>query len=186
MVLVTVTVTAAVLVGLLRGGSLRHLAAIRFSGGVLVVVAAAAQFLHALAPSPAAAVALTVASQAALLTFLWWNRYLSGALLIAVGSALNSLVIIANRAMPVSREAVLAIGRHPAELAGGRHRLLVDSDVLPQLADVIPLPVLRTVVSVGDVVLAAGLGLLVVAAMAPGAGRRDPDGVSLRRWVSSR
>lgn len=174
MVLVALTVAAALLVGRLRGGRLRHLAAVSFSGGPLVVIAAAAQFLFALAPSPAAAVALTAASQIALLTFLWWNRYLAGALLIAVGSTLNSAVILANGAMPVSRDAMLAIARHPAEMSGGRHRLLAPTDALPQLADIIGLPVLRTVVSVGDIVLAAGLGLLVVATMAQPRSARVP------------
>ena len=167
MVLVALTVAVALLVGWLRGGRLRHLAAVSFTGGPLVVAAAAAQFLFALAPTRAAAVALAAASQVALLTFLWWNRYLAGALLIAVGSALNCAVVVLNGAMPVSREAMFAIARHPAEIAGGRHRLLLPTDALPQLADIIGLPLLRTVVSIGDIVLAAGLGLLVVATMAP-------------------
>ena len=166
MVLVAITVGVAILVGAARGGRLRHLAAVPFRGGVLIVAAAAAQLLHALVHAPAAAVVLTAASQAALLTFLWWNRYLPGVLLVAIGSSLNTTVILANGAMPVSRRAILAIGRHPAEVAEGRHRLLGEGDALAHLADVIALPLLRTVVSVGDIVLAAGLGLLVVACMA--------------------
>src|SRR5688500_12497767 len=164
MVLVALTVACAVLAGWLRGGRLRHLAALPFSGGFLVLVAAAAQVLFAVAPSPPAAVGLTVLSQGALLTFLWLNRYLAGALLIAIGSLLNTIVVVANGAMPVAGDAMIAIGRHPAEISAGRHRLLTEGDVLPQLADVIALPLLRTIVSVGDIVLAAGLGLLVVAA----------------------
>lgn len=166
MVLVAVTVPCAVLAGWLRGGRLRHLAALPFRGGALAVIAAAAQALFALAPSSGVALVLTAASQIALLAFLWLNRFLAGALLIATGSLLNTVVVLANGAMPVSREAVLAIGRHPGEVQPGRHRLMTDADVLPQLADIVALPLLRTIVSVGDIVLAAGLGLLVVAAMA--------------------
>jgi hypothetical protein len=166
MVLVAVTVVCALIAGRVRGGRLRHLAALPFTGGVLVLVAAISQVLFALAPSRVAAIVLTVVSQAALLTFLWLNRYLPGALLIAVGSSLNTVVVLANGAMPVARDAMIAIGRHPAELAAGRHRLLTDTDALPRLADVIALPLLQTIVSVGDIVLAAGLGLLVVSAMA--------------------
>lgn len=174
MVLVVLTVACAVLAGWLRGGRLRHLAELPFRGGVLVVVAAAAQILFAVAPSAPAAVVLTVLSQAALLTFLWLNRFLAGALLIALGSLLNTAVVLANGAMPVSRDAMIAIGRNPAELSAGRHRLLTEGDALPQLADVVALPLLRTIVSVGDIVLAAGLGLLVVAAMVrPQVGRHD-------------
>ena len=167
MVLVVGTVALALVAGLVRGGRLRYLADAPVRAGVLVAVAAGAQVLHALAPGPVAAVTLTALSEAALLVFLWCNRYLAGALLAALGSGLNTAVILANGAMPVSPDAVLAISRHPAEITAGRHRLLTDTDVLPLLADVIALPWLRTVVSIGDIVLAAGLGLLVVDLMRP-------------------
>lgn len=165
MVLVAVTVVVALLVGAVRGGRLSNLATAPLRGGILVVGAAVAQFLHAVVPVAAAGVVLTGASQAALLTFLWWNRYLAGAVLVAIGSSLNTAVILANGAMPVSREAMVAVSRHPEEVSGARHRLLADGDALAGLADIIPLPLLRTVVSVGDVVLAAGVALLVVALM---------------------
>ena len=162
MVLVAVTVLVALALGAVRGGRLANLSAAPLRGGLLVVLAALAQVLNAVVPAPAAGVALTVASQGALLTFLWWNRYLAGVLMMAVGSAMNTAVILANGAMPVAREAMLAVARHPEEVTGGRHRLLTEGDALPGLADVIGLPLLRTVVSVGDIVLAAGVGLLVV------------------------
>ena len=178
MVLVVLTVMGGVVVGALRGGRLRHMADAPLRATWLAVVAAGAQFVFALAPSATAGVVLTGISQAGLLAFLWCNRFLAGALLIAVGSLLNSIVIVANGAMPVSRDAVLAISRHPAEVLAGRHRLLTDTDALPWLADIIALPVLRTVVSVGDVILAAGIGLLVTNLMQPRRGRTahaDPD-----------
>jgi Family of unknown function (DUF5317) len=162
MILVVLTVAAALLVGRLRGGRFRNLAEAPIRAGAFVGVAALAQFLHALAPGRTAAVALTVVSEAALLAFLWSNRYLAGVLLAALGSLMNTVVIVANGAMPVSADALFTISRHPAEVTPGRHRLLTDGDVLPWLADTIGLPVLRTVVSVGDVVLAAGLALLVM------------------------
>lgn len=166
MVLVLLTVAGAIAVGWLRGGRLRHLAAAPLRASVLVVVAAVAQLLHAFVAQPVAGTALTVASQTALLMFVWLNRWLAGALLIAVGSTLNSIVILANGAMPVAPEALLAIGRHPAEVGDARrHRLLTDSDALPWLADIFGLPLLGTVVSIGDVVLAAGIGMLVTALM---------------------
>jgi hypothetical protein len=174
MVLVVLTVVGGLLVGLLRGGRLRHLADAPLRHTWLAVVAAGAQFVFALAPSPGAAVVLTGISQAGLLAFLWSNRLLAGALLVAVGSLLNSIVIIANGAMPVSREALLAITRHPAEIVAGRHRLLTESDALPWLADTIGLPLLRTVVSPGDVVLAAGIGLMVTHLMQPQRRRHAP------------
>ncbi len=173
MVLVVLTVAGALVVGWLRGGRLHHLAQAPIRAGAFVGVAALAQVVNALALTGAAAAAVTLVSEAALLWFLWCNRLLAGALLAAIGSALNTAVIVANGAMPVSREAMLAISRHPDEVASGRHRLLTDSDVLPALADVIALPLLRTIVSVGDVVLAAGLALLVMDLMRPQRGVRN-------------
>ena len=164
--LIVATVALGVLSGLLRGGSLRHLTGASLSGAGLAVAAAVAQAVHAFIPVPAVAVTTTVLSQGALLVFLWLNRYAAGAFLVAVGSTCNAAVIIANGAMPVSREAIMAVALHPYEVMG-RHRLLETGDPLPWLADVIGLPVLRTVVSVGDVLLVAGVGLLVSALMQP-------------------
>jgi hypothetical protein len=161
MVLVVVTVTVALVAGVARGGRLSNLAEAPIRAGAFVAVAALAQFAHALVPGAPAAVAFTLLSEAALLAFLWSNRYLGGVLLAAIGSALNTAVIVANGAMPVSRDALQAIARAETAVASGRHRLLEPGDPLAALADVIALPVLRTVISVGDIILAAGLGLLV-------------------------
>ena len=166
MLLVGVTVAGAIVAGWFRGGRLRHLSAAGFRGTGIAAAAAVAQFVHAFVPSDTAGAALTVGSQGALLLFLWLNRFLAGALLVAVGSSLNAAVILANGAMPVSREALLRVSRHPGELAAqGRHRLLAEGDLLTPLADVIGLPLLRTVISVGDVVLAAGVALMVISLM---------------------
>lgn len=163
--LIVVVVGLAVLVGRLAGGRLEHLASTPLRGVLLAGAAAVAQFLHALTPNPAVGVALTLTSQGCLLWFLWLNRYLAGVALVALGSTMNTAVIAANGAMPVTREAIMAVSRQPYEMTSGRHRLLTPDDALPWLADIIPLPLLRTVASVGDVVLAAGIGLLVVQLM---------------------
>ena len=176
MVLVVVTVAGAVVAGWLRGGRVRHLAAAGFRGTAIAAAAAVAQFVHAFVPNAAAGAALTGLSQAALLSFLWLNRLVAGAALVALGSTLNAVVIMANGAMPVSREALLHVSRHPAELvAGGRHRLLEEGDAFAPLADVIGLPLLRTVVSVGDIVLAAGIGVMVISLMQRPRRRRRPS-----------
>lgn len=170
--LLVVIVGLAVVAGRLAGGRLEHLTSVQLRGVLLVAAAAVAQLLHGLSPDPTLGVGLTLASQASLLLFLWLNRYLAGVALVALGSLLNTTVIVANGAMPVAREAILAVSRNPHEVASGRHRLLTDADALPWLTDVIPLPLLRTVVSVGDVILAAGVGLLVVRLMRPPRQRR--------------
>ena len=176
MILIVATMAAGVVVGWVRGGRVRHVGAAAVRGGLLAVGAALAQALHAAVPDARVAIATTVLSQTALLAFLWLNRFAAGALLVALGSALNAVVILANGAMPVSREALIAVQRHPYEVFG-RHRLLERGDSFAWLADVIALPLLRTVVSVGDVILAAGVGLLVVWMMRPPRRRSAPDPV---------
>ena len=175
MLLVGVTLIVAVVVGLLRGGSLHQLSQTPLRSGWLAVGAAGVQLASGLIGGPpTVGVLLTLVSQALLLAFLWRNRLLPGAVLVAIGSTCNAAVIAANGAMPVSREAILKVARHPLELTGGRHRILEPGDALPWLADIIGLPALRTVVSVGDVVMAAGVGLIMVHLLQPPR-RRPPS-----------
>src|SRR5690606_29400366 len=141
MVLVVVTVALGVAVGYLRGGRLRHLAEVSLSRLALLGVAFGAQL--ALTALTAAGVrtgvvgsALLVASQVALVAFVWANRALPGMVLVALGFGLNALVIIANGAMPVSATAIAAITSEPVAIAAGKHRILSADDRLPWLADV--------------------------------------------------
>jgi hypothetical protein len=84
--------------------------------------------------------------------------------LVAGGWALNVIPILANRGMPVSAAALARIGvRHPTMSSGnlGKHVLATSHTVLPWLGDVvaIPLPLLRNVISVGDIVVVIGVML---------------------------
>jgi hypothetical protein len=91
------------------------------------------------------------------------NRALPGAWLIAAGATLNLIAVAANGAMPVSAEAIAAVGgsfpRDPL------HTVLDSSSRLPFLTDVIPFPVVRTAYSVGDVLIALGGAWLSFAAV---------------------
>lgn len=89
------------------------------------------------------------------------------------GGLLNGLVIFSNGGrMPVSPPAALSVGHAEAGVGDPGARAFYepadDSTVLRPLGDVIPLgsPVSK-VVSVGDVVLLAGIALFVAAAMRP-------------------
>lgn len=83
------------------------------------------------------------------------NRHLPGALLIAGGSLLNALVIGLNGGMPVDMTLAREVGAFSFE-ADRLHVPLAGGTVLPFLADVIPIGLVRNVYSVGDVVIAAG------------------------------
>jgi hypothetical protein len=146
----------------------------------LVAVATALTVLGAVAgriglPAPGALYVVAVGASAALVcAFVVLNRHLLGIPLVAVGFAMNALVIVANGAMPVSERAAERAGVHLAALRAGddaKHELADRRTRLRPLADVIPVPLpgpLRrgsNVVSAGDVVLAAGLAQLVLSGM---------------------
>jgi hypothetical protein len=96
-----------------------------------------------------------------LLVFALANRSLAGMPVVCVGLALNATVILVNGGMPVRPEAVAAVGLDPDQLdaadLGAKRHLEGPDDRLTFLGDVLPLRPLREVVSVGDVVLAAGV-----------------------------
>lgn len=111
--------------------------------------------------SAAGRLVVVVATSAGVAVFLFLNRHLPGTVLAGAGLLLNVVVIAANGAMPVSVEAARVAGITEALDAGVQHEPMNDDSRLPLLADIIPIPDSKLVISVGDVVLAAGMGVLV-------------------------
>jgi len=115
--------------------------------------------------------------------FCWLNRSLwsrrSGRwalTLIPLGTASNSIPIAFLGAMPYSLSGARAAGYSNAELATdapGYIRLDDVSQLWIPVADLIPIPVLMKVLSVGDLLLIPGLVLLVVACYQPSAPDRS-------------
>lgn len=162
----------AVLVSVLRGGRLRRVADADLFLGWLLFLGVALQVgvdlaaARSLLPDAGwSGWALLLASQLLVVGFLVANRHLPGIRWVATGLALNAAVMAANRAMPVSPSAIAALGIGDVAVLPGKHTLLTASTRLPWLADVIPLPWLRSIVSVGDLVLAVGLFPLTHAVM---------------------
>lgn len=86
--------------------------------------------------------------------------------LIAGGWALNFVPIVTNRGMPVSAAALARLGVHNANIADGnlwKHILATPHTVVPWLGDIIPvpIPILRNVISVGDIATLVGIVLFV-------------------------
>ncbi len=175
MLLVVVVLLAALALGWSLGGSLDRLGAVPLRRRRLVVAAVAVQLAGALLGGPAHALGL-VGSLALVVAFLLANRGVRGTGLIALGLGLNALVVVANGAMPVRAEAAGRAGVDLTPVLDGsdaRHELETSRTRLSPLGDVVPLPLpLRgEVVSPGDVVLAAGVGQLVVLGMGGGIAR---------------
>jgi len=143
---------AGFVLGLATGGNWRNLERFNLKlwhGLVAGVIArAVAPFLGGLALSASIAGLLLVAVVAAV------NRPVPGALLIALGSVLNAIVTVVNRGMPVDPGALAASGKPPP--SDGLHVILGPGTVMPFLADVLLVPLVNNIYSVGDVVLAIG------------------------------
>ena len=179
MTIVVLVLLGAVVVGQARGGSIRQLANLQLSKTGLVleagVLAALGQYGGRLGlPSRATYLTCTLLSALLVAVFVYTNRHMVGVPLIAIGFFLNALVIIANGAMPVSERAARFAGIDTGAVVAGsdaKHELASSRTVLLPLADVIPLrltgPVAwaANVYSFGDIVLAAGIGVLVLGGM---------------------
>jgi len=174
-------IALGILAGMVRGGSLAALGAVRFAWAPLAV--AGLLFQLALFSSPVATRVgdagppLYVGSTLLVLAALLRNVRLPGLALVALGAALNLAAILANGgAMPSSPEAwriLDGVARVPAGEytnsvladAGTRLAFLGDIFVLPR-----PIP-LANVFSIGDVCIALGVVLFLVRAMS---GARTP------------
>lgn len=176
MSLVLAVLVAALLLGWASGGSLERLGELPLRARTLVVLALLAQVAGALVGGRAYPVGLAVSAVLAL-GFLARNRGARGTGLVGLGVAANALVVCLNGAMPVSLDATDRAGVGTGAIVAGldpRHELQDDRTRLPLLGDVVPVPLPRLpqAVSPGDVLVAAGLGQLVVLGM--GGGRRLP------------
>ena len=155
-----------------RGGRLRLLGFVRLRRPWLVVIAVLSQLTGALiaASWPEAYAMGLVVSTVLAAAFVVANRRLAGIGLLGVGLTLNAAVIVANGAMPVSVPAAQRAGLAEADLrlpTDSRHETVTPQTRLQYLADVIPVPVLKEVVSVGDVLAAIGVGRFLGAAVRP-------------------
>jgi hypothetical protein len=151
----------AILVGLGRGGKLSNLTEIGvrawwllfFGFGIQLVATFLPRSTHELA------VWLILSSYVPLLFFVWLNRQMAGMWVAGIGILMNFTVIAANGGMPVMLEAVKLAGGSTTVALGAKHVVLTGETHLAFLADIIPLP--RSVISMGDVFLAIGVGVFL-------------------------
>ncbi len=171
-------ILVGLLLGLISGGSLRNLAAEPLKGEWLLLLLLPTQLLW-----PGVAVRLGLDCSLSIVVWLLLMAGLAVVLMVnaprrwmlafaALGIASNILVIGVNQAMPVDIRAASEIGatrvaaRQALEV-DCLHEELTDVTLLPILADVIAVPGppwQRGVVSLGDLLLAVGLGAWVLAA----------------------
>lgn len=151
----------AVLVGLARGGKLSNLTEIGVRAWWLLFIGFGIQAVATFLPrsSHELAVGLILSSYVPLLVFVWLNRQMAGLWVAGIGVLMNFTVIAANGGMPVMLEAVKLAGGSADVALGAKHVFLTEETSLAFLADIIPLP--RSVISMGDVFLAIGVGVFL-------------------------
>ncbi len=167
--------------GYLLGGRLSGLASVDFRWPWLAIGGFAVQLLL-FSDAVSAAVGsagppIYVASTAAVLLAVLRNVRITGLAVVALGAASNLLAIVANGGfMPASAEAFGALGR--GVNPGYTNSAVVESPAFEPLTDIFAMPAsmpFANVFSVGDMLIAAGVVIVLVAAMRSGrAGVPDP------------
>ena len=146
-----------------RGGSLTNLASTTFEWvGVLAAALVLQIAADLFGPGDISSTGLLAVTYLAVAAFVLRNRVLPGILIAVAGLAMNILVISLNGAMPVSPWAAGIAGAESFdEEMGIKHELAGPQTSLGFLGDVIPIPETGRVISAGDIVLAAGIAVLV-------------------------
>lgn len=151
----------SVVVGKLRGGRIKALTDVHTTAWWLLLVGLVMQVVANFLPVEQSSVAtgLLLLSYVPILIMIWINRNDPGMWIAGIGILMNSTVIAINRGMPVLAASVEISGGSPNAIPGGKHVLLDATTRLPFLGDIIPLP--GSVISLGDVFLAIGLGVFI-------------------------
>lgn len=186
-------IALGLIAGLLAGGRITNLTEVRLRWMAVIFLAVVVRYGTEAALSrgiPAAEtlrIPLLVTAYAILLVGLWVNRRQPGLAIAFVGTLSNAVVIAVNGGhMPLWEPSLAAAGLTTADVIGPLHVLFpaaIDASFLAHLgplADVIPIPVpfVRNVASVGDVVISLGLGFFLFATVlrTPSEARAEAEG----------
>jgi hypothetical protein len=171
-----IAVACGLVVGLLTGGNIAHLGDHHFRLWPLLVAGVVLQ-LPALDHFGFTGL---LVSYAFLLSFAAANLRSVGMALVVAGITLNIVTIAWNRGMPVRKEAIVQAGMYPRSEVDslhldrkhhlerpGRDHVMILADIVPM-----PLPHLRSVLSMGDLVMSIGVADVLVHLLKPARTRR--------------
>lgn len=169
------SIVCSLFVGWILGGKLSRFEQAKLSWLGLPPLSMLLRFAVGTLPNFVFAPLLLTFSYLLLFLFLWRNRHLrASALLLCLGSFLNFVVITANGfTMPVARAALDSLSAGgAASLLNGEipmYRLADSATRLPWLGDIFwfPVPYFQGFASIGDIFLAFGFFLLLLAVMRP-------------------
>ena len=174
MKLILLVITVATIAGLVSGGRFRFFPSIPLGWWSLAIAGVVLQFVPVTGDAGYWAL---IGSFVLLLAFAASNIRAPGFILILAGLFLNTIVIVANHGMPVTREALVRSGQEATladlrEHGGAKHHLAEGGTTLLALGDAIALPQpIGQAVSTGDLCVHLGVAWCVVASLRP----RDPQ-----------
>jgi MFS family permease len=174
------TILLALIVGAIAGGGLPRLADLKLRWTILLVAALALRLAAGMSREFGIGADIPVgwafiAAYGLIFAWLWQNWRVPGLQVAAVGIGANMLAILLNAGrMPIWAAAYSAAGFTEADIANDPFHFLLRADTIAEFVasgglfgDVIPLPipVIRDVVSIGDVILAIGIFWAIVYSM---------------------
>jgi hypothetical protein len=174
-VFILLAVPVGIALGYLIGGRLGRLSEIRFEWAWLAATGLAVQILLFSTPigdsfRGGVGEAIYVASTGMVLVAVWRNLRIPGLALVALGAISNLAAIVANGGvMPTTPEALGAAGLDPRE--GFSNSAILDDPALAPLTDIFALPPwlpFANVFSIGDVLIALGIVLVIAIGMRRG------------------
>lgn len=186
---------AGVVAGLAAGGRIANLVSVQLRYGLLILIALVIRYgTQGLIEQGVGIVdqlrlPLLSLGFGLLAVTLWLNRSQAGLLVAMTGVLANGVAIAVNGGwMPVYVPAIAVAGLSPSDFSPTLHTALPETLGLEfilrggPLGDILPLPVpiLANVVSVGDLLLAAGIAWFLFSAIA--SGRAEPDVGVVSLW----
>lgn len=174
------TILLALIIGAIAGGGIPRLADLRLRWSVLLVVALALRIGAGLTRELDIGAEIPVgwayiAAYGLILAWLWANWRVPGLQIASVGVGANLLAILLNAGqMPIWSAAYFAAGFTEATIANDPFHFILRADSVSEFVaqgglfgDVIPLPlpIIRDVISLGDVLLALGIFWAIVYSM---------------------
>jgi hypothetical protein len=174
---VVLALVVGLVVGMATGGRPRYVAAKPFHWLWVLVIGLVLQIVvEVVRLPPWPAFTAVVASYGCLATFALGNFRLRGMGVVAAGLALNLAPIMVDRGMPVRAGALVEAGvarasEVPSFHLGAKRHLETPADTLTVLGDTVPDWVFHEVLSLGDIVMSAGIATLIVHLLRPAARR---------------
>ena len=174
------TIVLALIIGAIAGGAFPRLAELRLRWSLLLVVALGLRLLVGLSRETGIGADIPAGwaymiAYGLIFVWLWGNWRVPGLQIASVGIGANTLAVLLNQGqMPIWSAAYFSAGFTEAQIANDPFHFLLRTDTVAGFVasgglfgDVIPLPIpyIRDVVSIGDVLLALGIFWAIVYSM---------------------